>query len=158
MPEIIERPEQPYLFIPASVTMQTIGPTIPQLHGELFAWFGLQGLEPAGAPFVKYNLIDMMRELEIEIGLPVATPGEGDERVEAGTLPGGKYAQLLHVGHPSTLVDATGSLLDWAAEQGLEWDAEGDRWASRLEIYHDDPDVQPDMNKWETELAFRLAQ
>lgn len=158
MPEIIERPEQPYLYIPTEVTMQTIGQAIPELHGELFSWFASHGVQPAGAPFVKYDLIDMDRRLEIEIGIPVAAPTDGDERVQAGTLPGGKYAQLLHVGHPSTLVDATGSLLDWAAEQGLEWDAEGDRWGSRLEIYLDDPAVQPDMNKWETELAFRLAQ
>lgn len=158
MPEIIERPEQPYLFIPAAVSMQTIGQTIPELHGGLFGWFGAHGVQPAGAPFVKYDLIDMDRRLEIEIGLPVATPADGDERVQAGTLPGGKYARLLHVGHPSTLVDATRSLLDWAAEQGLEWDADGDRWGSRLEIYLDDPAEQPDMNKWETELAFRLAQ
>jgi hypothetical protein len=27
----------------------------------------------------------------------------------------------------------------------------------RLELYKTDPAVEPDMNKWETELAFRLA-
>ena len=157
MPEIIERSDQPYLFIPAAVTMATIGPTIPQLTGELFGWLGSHGIEPAGAPFVKYDVIDMERELLIEIGLPVETPAEGDDRVQAGTLPGGRYARLVHVGHPSTLVDATGSLLAWAAQQGLAFDREDDRWASRLEIYHSDPDVQPDLNKWETELAFKLA-
>jgi len=27
----------------------------------------------------------------------------------------------------------------------------------RLEIYLTDPSVEPDMSKWETQLAFRLA-
>jgi hypothetical protein len=39
------------------------------------------------------------------------------------------------------------------------WDVtgtpDGDRWAARLEIYRDDD--EPDMGKWEIELAFKLA-
>jgi hypothetical protein len=34
---------------------------------------------------------------------------------------------------------------------------EGERWGCRLEIYRTDPQAEPDMTKWETELAFRLA-
>jgi hypothetical protein len=34
---------------------------------------------------------------------------------------------------------------------------QGDRWSCRLEIYLTDPSQEPDMNKWETQLAFRLA-
>jgi effector-binding domain-containing protein len=85
----------------------------------------------------------------------------GDGRVIAGVLPAGRYVIMRHVGHPDELMAATGSLLDWAAEQGLTWDVSpspaGDRWGARLEIYHSDPDVEPDMTKWETELVFRLA-
>ena len=83
-------------------------------------------------------------------------------RVVAGVLPGGRYATLRHVGHPSTLVAATAGLLDWAAAKGLEWDmvpsASGERWGARLEIYLTDPETEPDMTKWVTELAFRLAK
>lgn len=72
-----------------------------------------------------------------------------------------KYATVRHIGHPDTLVDATRALLDWAAAQGLTWDATetdaGDRWGSRLEIYWTDPAEEPNMNNWETEPAFRLA-
>jgi hypothetical protein len=52
-------------------------------------------------------------------------------------------------------------LLDWAAEQGLTWDvthgADGDLWACRLENYLTDPSQEPDMSKWVTQLAFKLA-
>jgi hypothetical protein len=65
------------------------------------------------------------------------------------------------VGAPETLAGATASLLDWAAAEGLAFDMspspEGERWGCRLEIYLTDPRDQPDMNKWETRLAFRLA-
>ena len=54
-----------------------------------------------------------------------------------------------------------GDLLDWAAGQGLSWDMTpadgGERWGARLEIYLTDPEQEPDMSKWHTQLAFRLA-
>ena len=118
-------------------------------------------VEQAGAPFWKYNVIDMERQLEVEVGFPVAVPVAGDDRVLAGVLPAGKYATLRHIGHPDTLSDATTALLDWAAGQGLTWDVmeteEGDRWGARLEIYETDPAQEPNMDNWETELAFQLA-
>jgi hypothetical protein len=65
------------------------------------------------------------------------------------------------VGHPSELFGVTGALLDWAATQGLRWDMwpadGGERWGCRLEIFLTDPSQEPDMSKWETQLAFRLA-
>ena len=33
----------------------------------------------------------------------------------------------------------------------------GERWGSRLEISLTDPRQEPDMSKWVTQLAFRLA-
>lgn len=161
-PEIVQRAEQPYLAIKATVTMETIGTVLPSLHPEMFAWLDAHGVRPAGAPFSKYNAIDMQRELEIEAGVPVAEAVAGDERVQPGVLPAGNYAETVHTGHPASLVDATAALLDWAAKRGLVWDVsvtpQGQRWGCRLEIYETDPRVEPDLDKWETRLAFRLAE
>jgi effector-binding domain-containing protein len=160
-PEIVEWPGRPYVAIVAQVTMATLGTEVPPLNGEVFRWLAERGAEPAGAPFWKYNVIDMDRELEIEAGVTVPQPLAGDDRVISGTLPAGRYATLIHVGHPSELVGATSTLLNWAAGQGLTWDMSpdeaGERWGSRLEIYLTDPSKEPDMSKWETQLAFRLA-
>jgi effector-binding domain-containing protein len=71
-------------------------------------------------------------------------------------LPAGRYATVLHTGHPETLESATRELLEWAAERDLEWDANGNRWGCRLEEYLSDPAKVPDMNQWQTRLAFRL--
>lgn len=121
----------------------------------------MRGVDPAGPPFFKFNLIDMERELEIEVGVPTTDLLEGDGVVRGSVLPAGRYVSLSHVGHPRELAGATAALLDWAADQGLAWDSadtdHGQRWGCRLELYKTDPTVEPDMNKWETELAFRLA-
>ena len=158
--EIVTRAEQPYVAIRGHVSMAEIGAFAVRTP-EVFAWLGARGVAPAGPPFLKYNVIDMMRQLEIDNGVPVAAPVDGDGDVIAGVVPAGRYATLTHVGHPSELAGTTKALLDWAAGQGLTWDMSpgetGERWGSRLEIYFTDPREEPDMSKWVTQLAFRLA-
>ena len=158
-PVVVERKDQPYVAIKGLVTMQDLGAVLPPLHPEVRKWLQERGTGPEGAPFFKYNVIDMERQLEVEVGWPVAEEMAGEGKVIGGVLPGGRYATVLYTGHPDGLIDATRALLEWAAGQGLAWDvvptADGDRWSSRLEIYETDDD--PDMNKWETELAFKLA-
>jgi len=160
-PTIVERAAAPYAAITVRVTMDKLGEVVPPLNGEVFAWLAAHGGAPNGPPFWKYNVIDMARGLEIEAGATVAQSVAGDGRVIAGTLPAGRYVTMRHVGHPSTLMAATAALLDWATQHGLTWDVnpspDGERWGARLEFYLSDPSVEPDMNKWVTELAFRLA-
>lgn len=160
-PEIVQRSEQPYVAIKASVTMETMGTVLPGLFTEVFAWLGAHGAHPAGAPFWKYNVIDMERELEVEVGAPVAEGVSGDDRVLSDVLPAGNYVQTLFTGHYDGLVGATGTLLDWAAKQGLSWDVQetpqGQRWACRLEFYETDPREVSNPDEWETRLTFKLA-
>jgi len=160
VPEIVTRAEQPYVAIRGHVTMAEIG-AFAGRTGEVFGWLGARALAPAGPPFLKYNVIDMARQLEIETGVPVTAPAAGEGEVISGVLPAGRYATVTHVGHPSELMGVTKALLDWAAGQGLTWDmspeADGDRWGSRLEMLLTDPAEEPDMSKWVTQLAFRLA-
>ncbi|MFG2192857.1 GyrI-like domain-containing protein [Streptomyces sp. NPDC048639] len=161
---IVERPEQSYVAVRKTVTMTTIAEIADRLP-EIFGWLAARGVEPAGPPFFRYRVIDMDRKLDIEAGFPVATatataPGAEGE-IFAGSLPAGRYVTVTHIGHPDRLRDVHASLLDWAARHELTWDMSetgaGEEWGCRLEIYRTDPRVQPDMNAWETEVAFRLA-
>ena len=160
-PRIVERGEQPYVAIRGLVPMQAIS-SIADRIPEVIGWLGARGVEPAGAPFLRYDVIDMEGHLELEAGVPVAATVEGDDQVRPGVLPAGRYATVTHLGHFSQLYDVTAALLDWATEQGLEWDMteQGDgseRWGCRLEAYQTNPAEEPNPDKWETELAFRLA-
>jgi effector-binding domain-containing protein len=160
-PIVAERPAQPYVAIRAQATMPTMAGILVPLGPQVYAWLGERNIPPAGPPFWKYNVIDMERLLEVEVGVPIAAPADGDERVLAGVLPAGRYATLRHTGHPDELLGVTASLHEWAGREGLTWDVtetpDGERWAARLEIYETDPAVEPDMTKWTTQLAFRLA-
>jgi effector-binding domain-containing protein len=150
----------PYAGISAWVTMAAVGSVADRLP-EIFGWLGSRGITPAGPPFFRYHVIDMERKLLIEAGVPVASEVADDGDIHGGTLPAGRFAVMTHTGAPQTLVAATSALLDWAAERDLTWDMSetdaGQKWGCRLEIYLTDPAGQPDVNMWETQLAFRLA-
>lgn len=159
-PTVEERSEQPYVGITRTITMTTFNEIADRLP-EIFGWLDARGLAPAGAPFFRYHFIDMERELEVEAGVPVAAPVAGEGDIRAGVLPAGRYVTLHHVGHPDELIEVTAQLLAWADEQGLRFDktdlTRSQRWGSRLEMLHSNPAEEPDMSKWRTELAFRLA-
>ncbi len=159
-PEISERAAQPYVAIKAQVPMRQLGEVAHRI-GDVFGWIAARGLAPAGPPFFRYVVIDMDRQLEVEVGVPVQAVVDGDDQVISGVIPAGRFATVIHVGAPDSLMGATAALLDWAADQSLRWDMtvgdDGEHWGARLENYLTDPSEQPDMTKWETELAFRLA-
>jgi effector-binding domain-containing protein len=159
-PTIIERGEQTYVGVRRTITMSTF-PEIADRIPEVFGWLASRGIAPSGPPFFRFNLIDMDRELVVEAGVPVPAAVTTEKDVFCDVLPAGRYATVTHIGHPDELIEVTGALLRWASAQGHEWDMEdtgdGQRWGCRLEIYHTDPREEPDMSRWETQLAFRLA-
>lgn len=161
-PVVVARVEQPYVGITSTVTMRDMGEVLPLVAPRVYAWLAERGIEPSGPCFWRYTVIDMANELEVEVAVPVADPVAGDGTVQAGVLPGGRYVAVAHVGHPDTLDQATGDLLEWAAARSLDWDVtEVDgvqRWGARLEEYLNDPGDGVAMDLWTTNLLFRLAQ
>jgi GyrI-like small molecule binding domain len=160
-PAIVTHVEQPYAAVKARVDMDGVS-DVAARFGDVFGWIARKNVSPAGPPFLRYDVIDMAGELEMEAGVPVVTPGDPDGEVVCGVLPAGRYATVTHVGHPKELLQVTRSLLDWGTQQGLSWDVtpgeDGEHWGCRLEIQLTDPRQEPDMSKWETQLAFRLAE
>lgn len=77
-PKLEHRDEQHYVAIRSQVTMPELGTVLPPLIGEVFGWLGSKGLEPAGAPFWRYLVIDMEAKLEIDVAVPVATAVTGE--------------------------------------------------------------------------------
>jgi effector-binding domain-containing protein len=162
MASIVDRPEQPYVSIPATVTMQTISEAADRLPG-LMEWLAARSIQPVAAPFLKYDVIDMAKQLQVRVGVPVPPDAlsEAADDVVAGALPAGRYATVVHTGPPSALVGVTRDLLQWGADQGLRWDMTptdaGDAWGARLEVFLTDPQLEPDPQRWQTEVLLRLA-
>ncbi|SEG99509.1 effector-binding domain-containing protein [Nonomuraea solani] len=160
MPEIIELPERPYIGVRGTITMTTFGLVADRI-GEIIGRLAARGVFPAGAPFLRYDSIDMPGDrLVVQAGVPVATPVEGEDDLFAATLPAGRYATVSHHGHPDQLMGVTENLLRWAQEQGLKWDMSerdgAEHWGCRLELFQTNPMEEPDPDNWDTDLQFRL--
>jgi effector-binding domain-containing protein len=161
-PTLEERREQPFVAIRTQVAIpfgQVLGP----LWDEVFGWLDSQGVAPSGAPFIRYLTTDMSKKLDIEVGVPTENVVAGNERISSGAFPAGKYATLIYSGpyEGNGLYNATAALLDWAKENHIVWQQSlkdgTEWWEARLEWYITDPQLEPDPQKWQTELAFLAA-
>lgn len=159
-PQIETRPQTPYAYVRFTVTMNDMQRPANEGFPLLFSTLARQNIAPVGPAFYNYRRIDMSGTLDVEAGVAVERTGQEEGGVLFGALPAGKFANAIWHGHPDGLVGATGQLIDWVRDQGLSFDMEGksdgDHFACRLEIYHSDPVDDPDMNLWQTELAFKL--
>jgi effector-binding domain-containing protein len=155
-PKLIHRKAQPYVAIRTNVTLQNYGQKAPPLWPEVQKWLAAKGIKPSGPPIVRYIVIDMAKELQIEVGFPVSKPIQGDRRIVAGSLPAGRYVQVVHKGDYSGMVTANATLQDWAKKQGLSWKMSGNKWGGRVEFYHVDPGNTSDASKWETEILYQV--
>ncbi|GAA1152151.1 GyrI-like domain-containing protein [Kribbella jejuensis] len=155
MPEIVELGERPYVALRGTVAMDGIAAFADRMR-EVVDWLAAKEIAPNDAPFFKYDVVDMEAGLTLEIGFPVDDLHSGEGEIVTGVIPAGRYATSTYHGHPDGLVQATGDLLAWGEEQGVEWDATGDHWTARLEVYRSDPREVPDMNDWVTDLQFKL--
>ena len=95
-PTIEQRAEQPYMGVRTVTPWQNLPTVIPQFIGEVFGFLEQHGVAPRGAPFVRYHVIDMERELDIEVGVPVASSGAANGRIKPASLTAGRYASLIH--------------------------------------------------------------
>lgn len=158
-PKLEDRAAQFTVGIRAQVPMQKLPEVIPQLIDETAAWLDEQDATPAGAPYIRYHVINMEEFLDIEIGFPVETALMGDDRVQASIIPAGRYGTLIYT-DVSKGIESNAALIGWAREKGIEWDAwdaeTGHAFASRIEYLLDGPDDDPNPANWRTEVAIRL--
>ena len=131
---------------------------LEEFWGEANAFLVGKELTPSGPAFIRYLTTDMDKKLDIEVGFPVASIVDGNDRITTGVFPEGQYAVFVYFGHYDNLVAVTGEFLAWAEKNKITWQTtkkDGVEWrAGRIEWYPTDPDTEPDPQKWQTELAF----
>jgi effector-binding domain-containing protein len=166
-PQIQQRDALPYLAIRSEVT-NGVPAVVDRTFPQLFAWLGQHGIEPAGPPFIRFLEVDNEGEpLEIEAAVPVANGAQqGDDTVQAATLPAGRYATLIHTGpyhHDEVpdLVGAQAALKNWTEQEGIltgQPSERGTSLAACVEHYRVGPPMEEDWTKWETELAYLVVE
>jgi effector-binding domain-containing protein len=157
-PRIDERRDRATAGIRVQTPMRGMFGVVTLLTKEFNGWLKAHDVQRAGPPFLRFHVIDMQAEMDIEVGVPVAVPVAGDGRVTPGVLPAGRYASLVFTGSG---LAGNRALLEWGRANGLRWDrwdtTKGDAFRARTETWLTDPKVEPRKTRWEIEVAIRLA-
>ena len=147
--EIRTLPRQPTVTIRGEAAAEKLPELLADFLPAVFGYLEAKGVTPVGPPFVRYHRFG--ETLEIEGGMPVAEPVEGEGRIAASELPSGDAAVGWHIGPYERLAESHAALQDYIAQQGRA--ASAGHW----EIYWTDPGAEPDPEKWRTELVQPLA-
>lgn len=156
--KIDERPDIPTLGIRVQAPFRGMFKVVGQVKKELERWLKQRGLTPTGPFFLRYHVIDMNGEMDIEYGVFGVDGIPGDGRVTAGAIPAGRYASLIYTGGG---YQGNRKLVEWAKANNVPWDRwddpKGDGFRARYETFLTDPKIEPRKTKWEIEVAIKLA-
>lgn len=65
------RAAQPYAAIAVRVPVDGLAGAVDQGFPELFGWLASHDIQIAAAPFIRYLVVDMASDLQVELGAPV---------------------------------------------------------------------------------------
>ena len=130
--------------IRARVRMSDIPGAIMPMVDRVWAFIRGAGLTGHGHNVWLYRSADQ-GEVDVEIGVQLAPPFDGEDDVVPSQTPAGLAAHTVHYGAYDRLPQVHATLLAWCAEQGheltgLSWEVYGD-WAEdpakrRTDVYH----------------------
>ena len=150
-PEILLRKEERYVSILNKIKREDIPSELPPLIPELFNWLNKKNIQPAGAPF--FNYVNMRNEqLEVEVGIPIGSYINGDDRVYPGIFPAGKYAVAQYTGPYNKLFDVNIAIEKWKDENNLKFKS------PKVEFYSTNTVVEPNPEKWVTIIINRIDE
>src|SRR5437667_913159 len=103
---------RPTVVIRTETAPKSLGETFAELLPEVSAYLDAKGVQSAGPAFGRF--FDYTKDrVDMEAGFPVASPGEGEGRVEPSELPGGRVGVALHVGPYTALPHAYEAMTAW---------------------------------------------
>lgn len=140
--QLTQRDEMPTAVVVQVVPVPQISTFLGEAFGEVMAAITAAGHFPAGAPFARYDFVEVPKGVtpetfRVEAGFPVNDPIEASGRVQPGVLPGGPAAVTIHEGSYQEVSAAYEAIEAWIASEGMV--PSGPPWES----YLDDPGEVP---------------
>ena len=117
--EIYDQFAQPTLAVRTHTAVQDLPRVLGEIYASIGQLMGSLGIQPGGAPYTGYFNMDM-QDLDIEIGFPVNEKVPGNGAIQAGEMPAGKYASVLHKGPYDKLGLAYEALTEFIQQAGFK--------------------------------------
>jgi effector-binding domain-containing protein len=150
--QLTEHVEQPTAVVRERVALGDLPQFFGRAYHATMAAIQAQGLHPTGPPFSKYLGKPTGGVADVEAGFPVSGAISDADGVIAGTLPGGKVVEAMHVGPYDTMQQTYEEVMRFVAERGLA--PSDEMW----EVYLSDPQTEPDPAGWRTQIFWPVAE
>ena len=134
--EIVEARPTPTVSLHARTSLEGLPTLIGTALARVAQYLADHGESPDGPPFVAYRNQDM-KDLDVEIGFPVAHAVSGSGPIDSGVIPGGRHAVCVYVGPYSGIGPAYEALGTWIGRHGYR------PGGSAYEFYLNDPATTP---------------
>jgi len=143
--ELSEQKAQPVLSIRTRTAVENLPKVIGESYEKIMKYLAGLGEQPSGVPFAAYYNLDM-KDLDVEMGFPVAKllPEKGD--IKSGEIPEGKYVSCMYKGAYSQMEQPYNEMFKWIEENGYE------QKGVYFEYYYNSPNDVP-----ESELLTRIV-
>ncbi len=132
--EVVDARPAPTLSIRARTSLEGLPALIGTALARVAQYLAEIGERPDGPPFVAYRNQDM-KDLDVDIGFPVAHAVPGSGPIDTGVIPGGRHAVCVYVGAYSGISAAYEALGTWISRRGYRPSG------SAFEFYLNDPAV-----------------
>ena len=149
-PELVEVAEVTTAVVKGTVAMSDLADFFDSSFNVLGEVLAKQGITPTGAAYALYRGIPD-DTATLEVGFPTDRTIEPDGSAEAGSLPGGRVARVVHAGSFDGLSEAWQRLGAWIGGQGLT--PANDYW----EVYVTEPSPDMDPADLRTELNWPVS-
>lgn len=136
--KIKDSPEQRLASIRVKTTLNKVPEKVRQLLTETKEYLDAQGIKPAGPPMAIYFEVGSFL-VDVEVGYPVKEEVEGNERVKASKVPGGKVACTSYEGPHIEIPEAHRAVHGYLHEHGIKVTSDPAR-----EVFLIDPSEQPE--------------
>jgi effector-binding domain-containing protein len=130
---VLERGEQPALTIRTRTAIQNMPTLLGETYGKIAAYLKQAGKRMSDVPFVAYYNMDM-KDLDVEIGFPVAEALPGNDEVKPSSIPAGKYVAAMHRGPYTEMEPFYKEMMEWMKDHKFE--ATG----TAYEVYYNGPE------------------
>jgi effector-binding domain-containing protein len=136
--KVVRREQVNTLCVRTRVPFEELPNAIGKAYGQEYGFIQDNNLEPIEFPYAAYFNMDMA-DLDVEIGVVISTPSEGNENVKGGIINEGEYLTIVHVGPYEECGPSYEDLEKWVRLNGRE------HTGVYYEFYHNDPkEVKPE--------------
>ena len=105
--------------IRAKTTIDKVTPKVTQLLQETAEYLDAAGIKPAGPGVGIYYEVGSFL-VDVEVGYPVDTDIEGNDRIKGNELPGGRCAVATYKGPHTDIADAHRAVHAWMHEHEVK--------------------------------------